>query len=109
MTGWELYWASIGMVAGTAVLVLALAQLSCEHAGSPVAQRLTTVMFAAIASYTAIDCWDVWAGVDNTLDTLAVAFCVVLALSWGYRRIFGLTSQRRPSPAREMIAADLGL
>ncbi len=98
MTGWALYWACIGMVAGAAVVVLALAQLTCEHARSPSAQRITTVLFAMVATYTAIDCWDVWAGIDDTLDAKAVAFCVVLALSWGYRRIFGFTSLRRPRP-----------
>ncbi len=88
--------AAVGMVAGAAVVVLAIAQLTCEHSRSPVLQRVTTALFGMVAAYSAIDCWDVWAGVDDTLDNKAVAFCIVLALSWGYRRSFGVTSQRSP-------------
>lgn len=91
--------ASIGMVAGAAAFVLGIAQLTCEHGGSPWLQRVSTVLLSMIAGYTAIDCWDFWAGVDDTLDTKAVAFCVALAMSWGYRRTFGFTSQRRPRPS----------
>lgn len=87
--------ASVGMVAGAAVVILAVAQLTCEHTHSPTIARLTTIAFGMVAAYTSIDCWDFWAGVDDTLDEKAVSFCVVLALSWGYRRTFGWTSQRR--------------
>lgn len=90
--------ASIGMVAGATAFLLGVAQLTCEHGGSPWLPRLTTVMLSMIAAYTAVDSWDFWSGVDDTLDAKAVAFCIALALSWGYRRTFGFTSQsgRRP-------------
>ena len=90
--------ASIGMVAGLAAATLGVAQLTCEHAASPWPQRLSTILLVMIAAYTAIDCWDFWSGVDDTLDAKAVAFCIALALSWGYRRTFGWTSHRRVRP-----------
>lgn len=90
--------ASIGMVAGFAASILGVAQLTCEHAASPWPQRLSTVLLAMIAGYTAVDSWEFWAGVDDTLDAKAVLFCIALALSWGYRRTFGFTSQSRRRP-----------
>lgn len=90
--------ASIGMVAGGAAFLLGIAQLTCEHGSSHWLPRLTTVMLSMIAAYTAVDSWDFWAGVDDTLDAKAVAFCIALALSWGYRRSFGFTSQSRRRP-----------
>jgi len=90
--------ASIGMVAGAAAFLLGVAQLTCEHGSSPWFARLTTALLSMVAGYTAVDSWDFWAGVDNTLDTKAVAFCIALALSWGYRRTFGFTSTRQPRP-----------
>lgn len=90
--------ASIGMVAGGATVVLGVAQLTCEHASSPWMVRATTVLLSILAASTAIDCWEVWAGADDTIDPKAIAFCVALALSWGYRRLFGFTSQSRRWP-----------
>ncbi len=91
--------AVIGMVAGGATFVLAIAQLTCEHADSPWSPRVTSVLLGIIAAWTGIDCWDVWAGVDNTLDGKAVAFCIVLAVSWALRRAYGyMTWISRPSP-----------
>ncbi len=90
--------AAIGMVAGAAAFVLGIAQLTCEHGGSSWLPRLTTVMLSMIAAYTAVDAWDFWSGIDDTLDAKAVAFCIALALSWGYRRTFGFTSQSRRRP-----------
>lgn len=90
--------ASIGMVAGAAAFLLGVAQLTCEHGTSPWLPRLTTALLSMIAAYTAVDSWDFWSGVDSTLDAKAVAFCIALALSWGYRRTFGFTSTRRPRP-----------
>ena len=90
--------ASIGMVAGAAAFLLGVAQLTCEHGRSHWFQRLTTVMLSMIAAYTAVDSWDFWSGVDDTLDAKAVAFCIALALSWGYRRTFGFTSESRRRP-----------
>ncbi|KAF0097802.1 MAG: hypothetical protein FD144_4751 [Rhodospirillaceae bacterium] len=90
--------ASIGMVAGAAAFLLGVAQLTCEHGGSSWLPRLTTVMLSMTAAYTAVDSWDFWSGVDDTLDAKAVAFCIALALSWGYRRTFGFTSQSRHRP-----------
>lgn len=90
--------AFIGMVAGAAAFLLGVAQLTCEHGSSPWLPRLTTAMLSLIAAYTAVDAWDFMAGVDDTLDAKAVAFCLALALSWGYRRTFGFTSQSRRRP-----------
>jgi hypothetical protein len=90
--------ASIGMVAGGATVVLGVAQLTCEHATSPWIVRATTVLLSILAASTAIDCWEVWAGAEETLDPKAIAFCVALAMSWGYRRTFGFTSQSRRRP-----------
>lgn len=90
--------ASIGMVAGAAAFLLGVAQLTCEHGDSPWLPRLTTTILALLAAYTAVDSWDFWSGVDDTLDAKAVAFCIALALSWGYRRIFGFTSESRRRP-----------
>ncbi len=90
--------ASIGMVAGAAAFLLGVAQLTCEHGGSSWLPRVTTVLLSMTAAYTAVDSWDFWSGVDDTLDAKAVAFCVALALSWGYRRTFGFTSQSRRRP-----------
>jgi len=90
--------AAIGMVAGVVASVLGVAQLTCEHAASPWPQRLSTVLLAMIAGYTAIDSWEFWSGVDDTLDAKAVAFCIALAMSWGYRRTFGFASQSRRRP-----------
>ncbi len=88
--------AAIGVLAGVVAATLGLAQLTCEHAASPWPQRLSTILLVMIAAYTAIDCWDFWSGVDDTLDAKAVAFCIALAMSWGYRRFFGIASYRRP-------------
>ncbi len=91
--------AVIGMIAGGAAVLLAIAQLTCEHADSPWSPRVTSILLGIIAAWTAIDCWDVWAGVDNTIDGKAVAFSVVLAVSWAFRRAFGyMTWIRRPPP-----------
>lgn len=90
--------ASIGMAAGAAAFLLGVAQLTCEHGSSPWLPRATTAMLSMIAAYTAVDSWDFWSGIDDTLDAKAVAFCVALALSWGYRRTFGFTSQSRRRP-----------
>jgi hypothetical protein len=87
---------AIGVFAGTAACLLGVAQLTCEHGSSPWAPRISTVLLSMIAGYTAIDSWEVWAGVDEPLDAKAVAFCIALALSWGYRRTFGWTSHRHP-------------
>lgn len=87
--------ASIGMVAGAAAFLLGVAQLTCEHGGSSWLPRVTTALLSMTAAYTAVDSWDFWSGVDDTLDAKAVAFCIALALSWGYRRTFGFTSQSR--------------
>ena len=87
--------AAIGILAGVAATLLALAQLTCEHGASPWPQRVTTGLLCMISAYTAIDCWDALSGVDDTLDSKAVAFCIALTMSWGYRRVFGFTSQRR--------------
>lgn len=92
--------AAVGMIAGLAASTLGVAQLTCEHAGSPWPQRVSTVLLVMISAYTAIDCWDFWSGVDETLDAKAVAFCIALALSWGYRRSFGVTSHRLPRVSR---------
>ncbi len=89
---------AIGIVAGAATTILALAQLTCEHGASPWSQRVFTVMLGMIAAYTAIDSWEVWAGIDETLDSKAIGFCIALAMSWGYRRTFGFTSHRRRRP-----------
>lgn len=90
--------ALIGMAAGACAFLLGVAQLTCEHGSSPWLPRLTTAMLSMIAAYTAVDSWDFWSGVDDTLDAKAVAFCIALALSWGYRRTFGFTSQSRRRP-----------
>lgn len=90
--------ASIGMVAGAAACLLGVAQLTCEHGGSGWLPRVTTALLSMTAAYTAVDSWDFWSGIDDTLDAKAVAFCVALALSWGYRRTFGFTSQSRRRP-----------
>ena len=90
--------ASIGMVAGAAAFLLGVAQLTREHGGSSWLPRLTTVMLSMTAAHTAVDSWDFWSGIDDTLDAKAVAFCIALALSWGYRRTFGFTSTRQPRP-----------
>lgn len=50
--------AAVGMVAGGTVVVLAVVQLTCEHAASPWNPRITTVLFGMLAAYTCIDCWD---------------------------------------------------
>ncbi|MDP2377799.1 hypothetical protein [Reyranella sp.] len=92
--------AIIGMIAGGSTIVLAVAQLTCEHADSPWSPRVTSVLLGMIAGWTAIDCWDVWAGVDNTLDGKAVAFCVVLAASWACRRAYGYRSVLTRPPRR---------
>ena len=93
--------ASIGMVAGAAAFLLGVAQLTCEHGDSPWLPRLTTTMLALLAAYTAVDSWDFWSGVDETLDAKSVAFCVALALSWGYRRIFGFQSRPKADSASD--------
>lgn len=84
-----------GMAAGAAAFVLGVAQLTCEHAESPWAQRATTVLLGLCAAWTGIDCWEVLAGTDDTLDGQAVAFTVALALAWGARRAGGWRSERR--------------
>lgn len=89
---------AIGIVAGAVAFLLGVAQLTCEHGAAPWPQRATTVLLAMIAAYTAVDSWEVWAGLDEPLDAKAVAFCIALALSWGYRRTFGWTSHRHPRP-----------
>lgn len=89
---------AIGIVAGFTAALLGVAQLTCEHGTSPWVPRISTVLLTMIAGYTAIDSWEVWAGGDETLDTKAIAFCVALALSWGYRRTFGFTSHRQARP-----------
>jgi hypothetical protein len=86
---------SVGMVAGVAAFLLGVAQLTCEHARSALLPRLTTFTLTILAGWTAIDSWDAWSGVRGHVDAKAVAFAVALALSWGYRRAFGLTTQRR--------------
>lgn len=90
--------ASIGMVSGAAAVILAVAQLTCEHADSPWSPRITSVLLGIIAAWTAIDCWEAWAGADDKLDGKAVAFSVVLALSWGFRRAYGYMTEVRPPP-----------
>jgi hypothetical protein len=90
--------AAIGMVAGAAAFLLGVAQLTCEHGGSALLPRITTALLSLTAAFTAVDSWDFWSGVDDTLDAKAVAFCIALALSWGYRRTFGFMSQRRGRP-----------
>ena len=90
--------ASIGMVAGAAACLLGVAQLTCEHGGSGWLPRVTTALLSMTAAYTAVDSWDFWSGVDDTLDAKADAFCIALALSWGYRRTFGFMSQSRRRP-----------
>lgn len=87
---------AIGMVAGAAALVLGLAQVACEHARSAWPQRVTTLLLSLVAGWTSLDAWDAWSGVDPTLDAKAVAFCIALAMSWGYRRAFGLKTTARP-------------
>lgn len=90
--------AAIGMAAGAAAFLLGVAQLTCEHGSAHWLPRLTTALLSMTAAYTAVDSWDFWSGVDHTLDAKAVAFCIALALSWGYRRTFGFTSQSRRRP-----------
>lgn len=89
--------AIVGMAAGLAAATLGVAQLTCEHGDSPWTPRAATVLLVMLSAYTALDCWDVWAGVDDTLDYEAIAFCLALTLSWGYRRAFGFQS----SPKRK--------
>jgi hypothetical protein len=91
--------ACVGMVAGFAAAVLGVAQLTCEHAESGWTPRASTVALSIMSAWTGIDCWEVWAGTDDTLDVLAVLFCCVLAVSWAHRRVYGLTTEqhRRPS------------
>jgi hypothetical protein len=86
-----------GMVAGGAAFLLGIAQLTCEHARSPMPQRLTTGVLAGVAAWTGLDCWDVLSGLDATVDAKAVVFSLALALSWGYRRARGLVTER-PGP-----------
>lgn len=84
-----------GTIAGGAAFLLGIAQLTCEHADSPMPQRLTTGLLAGVAAWTALDCWDAWSGVDQVVDAKAVGFSIALALSWGYRRARGLVTERR--------------
>ena len=87
--------AIVGLVAGLAAATLGVAQLTCEHGDSPWPPRLATVLMVVLSAYTALDCWDVWSGVDDTLDLEAIGFCTALSLSWGWRRAFGFTSKPR--------------
>lgn len=92
--------ASIGIVSGFAALLLGVAQLTCEHAQSSWIPRLSTVLLSIASGWTAIDSWDSWAGVGPPVDGKAVAFVVVLAMSWAHRRIFRLTTANDRAPKR---------
>ena len=87
--------ACVGMVAGVAAFLLGVAQLTCEHQRSALLPRVTTLLLSILAGWTAIDSWDAWSGIRAHVDAKAVAFAIALALSWGYRRAFGLTTGRR--------------
>ena len=82
--------AAVGMVAGSVAFVLGIAQLSCEHAAAPAMMRVFIASMAALSAWTAFDSWDAWAGVGHRTDNKAIAFAIVLACSWGYRRARGL-------------------
>lgn len=88
--------AAIGLVAGAVATVLAVAQLTCEHAASGFVTRAATVGLGILAFWTGVDCWEVWAGTDDTLDAIGVGFCVCLSLSWGYRRSYRILSVPAP-------------
>jgi hypothetical protein len=94
----DIFMACLGMVAGFAACVLGIAQLTCEHSRSSWTPRASTVALSIMSAWTGIDCWEVWAGTDGTLDTLAVLFTGVLAVSWAHRRAYGLTTERHGSP-----------
>ena len=57
----------IGMAAGAIATVLAVAQLTCEHAESHWSLRATTVLLGILSAWSAIDCWEVWAGIASRL------------------------------------------
>lgn len=95
MMSFAIVLACTGMVAGGVAALLGVAQLTCEHAESSFMPRFSTLVLAVIAACTAIDCWDVWSGKAGHVDGKAVAFAVILALSWGHRRAFGLQTRPR--------------
>lgn len=96
---------AVGMVAGLAATVLGVAQLTCEHAESRWLPRASTVALAIVSGWSAIDCWEALSAGNAAVDRKVVAFTVILALSWGHRRAFGLKTSERPK--RAATAADL--
>lgn len=75
-----------GMLAGAAVFVLGIAQLTCEHPDAPWLPRACVALLALLGVWVGADSWDVWAGLAHRADPKAIALCTVLALHWGIRR-----------------------
>lgn len=101
--------ALLGMVGGLAAFVLGIAQIVCEHRTSPMLQRVLTMLLAALCMASGFDSWRSFADSEAwPVNGKAVGFCVLLAATWGYRRVKGLRSVRL-AEARAMVAGDLGL
>lgn len=84
-----------GMLAGAAVFVLGIAQLTCEHPDAPWLPRACVAVLALLGVWVGADSWDVWAGLARPADPKAIELCAVLALHWAWRRGRGVRTHYR--------------
>ena len=90
-----------GMIFGTIGFLVGIAQIVCEHKTSPQLQRALTALLSLLCAWSAADCWPSFADSEaHPVNLHAVAFCIGLAGTWGYRRLRGLMSVRLPPPMK---------